>query len=186
VFTARYALSPYIKQIRFVFKGLNPRFRIFTSMPSEQASLVCCSLSCLLFGFIRIWALKGWKGLGEVETYVWSQQAYHFTSPVNRPEIKVVFLIRIVNKCKGHPITFLCRHRWEAEVFQEACVCRSLFLWRNPPNTSKWTVRVLKALACIFHCPCNSVEFSERSMPLNWLFRTFRAIQLTVQNVRCY
>jgi hypothetical protein len=23
VFTARYALSPYIKQIRFVFKGLN-------------------------------------------------------------------------------------------------------------------------------------------------------------------
>jgi hypothetical protein len=24
VFTARYALSPYIKQIRFVFKGLNP------------------------------------------------------------------------------------------------------------------------------------------------------------------
>jgi hypothetical protein len=24
VFTARYALSPYIKQIRFVFKGLKP------------------------------------------------------------------------------------------------------------------------------------------------------------------
>jgi hypothetical protein len=32
VFTARYALSPYIKQIRFVFKGLihhtNVRFRV--------------------------------------------------------------------------------------------------------------------------------------------------------------
>jgi hypothetical protein len=28
VFTARYALSPYIKQIRFVFKGLNNCFRL--------------------------------------------------------------------------------------------------------------------------------------------------------------
>jgi hypothetical protein len=28
VFTARYALSPYIKQIRFVFKGLRKYFRI--------------------------------------------------------------------------------------------------------------------------------------------------------------
>jgi hypothetical protein len=40
VFTARYVLSPYIKQIRFVFKGLNSfrkqswrlyKFRLFTS-----------------------------------------------------------------------------------------------------------------------------------------------------------
>jgi hypothetical protein len=36
VFTARYALSPYIKQIRFVFKGLiqggeGPQYRIFLS-----------------------------------------------------------------------------------------------------------------------------------------------------------
>jgi hypothetical protein len=28
VFTARYALSPYIKQIRFAFKGLNQRFNV--------------------------------------------------------------------------------------------------------------------------------------------------------------
>jgi hypothetical protein len=31
VFTARHALSPYAKQIRFVFKGLNPIIQNYTS-----------------------------------------------------------------------------------------------------------------------------------------------------------
>jgi hypothetical protein len=32
VFTARYALSPYIKQIRFVFKGLTERLLTFKGL----------------------------------------------------------------------------------------------------------------------------------------------------------
>jgi hypothetical protein len=40
VFTARYALSPYIKQIRFVFKGL--RMNV-----TEASCLKCNSDTCL-------------------------------------------------------------------------------------------------------------------------------------------
>jgi hypothetical protein len=36
VFTARYALSPYIKQIRFVFKGLIPLLRHIVTVPMNQ------------------------------------------------------------------------------------------------------------------------------------------------------
>jgi hypothetical protein len=43
VFTARYALSPYIKQIRFVFKGLNhatnDSFLIHDSLPPNHSAL---------------------------------------------------------------------------------------------------------------------------------------------------
>jgi hypothetical protein len=48
VFTARYALSPYIKQIRFVFKGLNFDYgwtglpnRKRTPMPLDRILLAC-------------------------------------------------------------------------------------------------------------------------------------------------
>jgi hypothetical protein len=53
VFTARYALSPYIKQIRFVFKGLKiqlvPRSKlrvIKTSqlMPHREILVVCSEI----------------------------------------------------------------------------------------------------------------------------------------------
>jgi hypothetical protein len=51
VFTARYALSPYIKQIRFVFKGLmqapNP-LTIFTSAAVGAVSYSAYNI-CLLF-----------------------------------------------------------------------------------------------------------------------------------------
>jgi hypothetical protein len=45
VFTARYALSPYIKQIRFVFKGLKPAKVpvIFPGFVSSHASLIVYS-----------------------------------------------------------------------------------------------------------------------------------------------
>jgi hypothetical protein len=36
VFTARYALSPYIKQIRFVFKGWIDVFLIFVNIPRKR------------------------------------------------------------------------------------------------------------------------------------------------------
>jgi hypothetical protein len=39
VFTARYALSPYIKQIRFVFKGLNFILRVHPQYSSSQPRL---------------------------------------------------------------------------------------------------------------------------------------------------
>jgi hypothetical protein len=53
VFTARYALSPYIKQIRFVFKGLNWNCmskRITSSVQtkvlrSQRVCIVECNLS---------------------------------------------------------------------------------------------------------------------------------------------
>jgi hypothetical protein len=43
VFTARYALSPYIKQIRFVFKGLNEHknFTFLTNKKAADSYLIC-------------------------------------------------------------------------------------------------------------------------------------------------
>jgi hypothetical protein len=39
VFTARYALSPYIKQIRFVFKGLMSVFLLYTARSHNAVSV---------------------------------------------------------------------------------------------------------------------------------------------------
>jgi hypothetical protein len=63
VFTARYALSPYIKQIRFVFKGLtkerelqentmlsyfgNLKLRIVTDKQPYHKGAECCLCRCL-------------------------------------------------------------------------------------------------------------------------------------------
>jgi hypothetical protein len=46
VFTARYALSPYIKQIRFVFKGLNSIHSSFTTSP--RADHILCHTPLLI------------------------------------------------------------------------------------------------------------------------------------------
>jgi hypothetical protein len=48
VFTARYALSPYIKQIRFVFKGLNTCLLEYSHVASDGRGLKCEShkLTC--------------------------------------------------------------------------------------------------------------------------------------------
>jgi hypothetical protein len=56
VFTARYALSPYIKQIRFVFKGLTKEklatneevclYRSSLSMKFSLGSCMCVLLFC--------------------------------------------------------------------------------------------------------------------------------------------
>jgi hypothetical protein len=47
VFTARYALSPYIKQIRFVFKGLNNKFYVVSSSVVSM---------CLSVRRIKLWS----------------------------------------------------------------------------------------------------------------------------------
>jgi hypothetical protein len=46
VFTARYALSPYIKQIRFVFKGLNKGTE---AVFSNQYYMQCCLKYSLMY-----------------------------------------------------------------------------------------------------------------------------------------
>jgi hypothetical protein len=42
MFTARYALSPYIKQIRFVFKGLKRKTHIIPHYTTLQLSFSRC------------------------------------------------------------------------------------------------------------------------------------------------
>jgi hypothetical protein len=44
VFTARYALSPYIKQIRFVFKGLNTRAILPSPYKGERRATTSSSI----------------------------------------------------------------------------------------------------------------------------------------------
>jgi hypothetical protein len=52
VFTARYALSPYIKQIRFVFKGLI--FKIHEQIKvSMMKHVLCRLLTASDFFFVR-------------------------------------------------------------------------------------------------------------------------------------
>jgi hypothetical protein len=48
VFTARYALSPYIKQIRFVFKGLNEDINVFL-LADVVAHLRACAVPMTSF-----------------------------------------------------------------------------------------------------------------------------------------
>jgi hypothetical protein len=50
VFTARYALSPYIKQIRFVFKGLTSTWQMVTTTWIWSPGLVVASLAYRLHG----------------------------------------------------------------------------------------------------------------------------------------
>jgi hypothetical protein len=57
VFTARYALSPYIKQIRFVFKGL----RFFAISPSRP-SLLWDVARCRFVGGHRHFGTTGLSG----------------------------------------------------------------------------------------------------------------------------
>jgi hypothetical protein len=52
VFTARYALSPYIKQIRFVFKGLNREPRYVTEAGGQFHGQV--ALSPGIQGWVRV------------------------------------------------------------------------------------------------------------------------------------
>jgi hypothetical protein len=55
VFTARYALSPYIKQIRFAFKGL--RVEIINDSRFVTKSVVkhtSCSFSCRCAEVLRL------------------------------------------------------------------------------------------------------------------------------------
>jgi hypothetical protein len=51
VFTARYALSPYIKQIRFVFKGLIGTTEYLTTW-TRCRTLRCCYKRVLLYLFV--------------------------------------------------------------------------------------------------------------------------------------
>jgi hypothetical protein len=47
VFTARYALSPYIKQIRFVFKGLRKSLHVRRNIKLEKYTLrIKCEFLC--------------------------------------------------------------------------------------------------------------------------------------------
>jgi hypothetical protein len=55
VFTARYALSPYIKQIRFVFKGLNAV--CFSTCDGTSAFCMCRSLLQPSTTFVVNWHL---------------------------------------------------------------------------------------------------------------------------------
>jgi hypothetical protein len=47
VFTARYALSPYIKQIRFVFKGLKNAIRVWAYFSCVIITVSLCSTSSI-------------------------------------------------------------------------------------------------------------------------------------------
>jgi hypothetical protein len=46
MFTARYALSPYIKQIRFVFKGLNRHLILIRLSYLSDSDLQICLNMC--------------------------------------------------------------------------------------------------------------------------------------------
>jgi hypothetical protein len=73
VFTARYALSPYIKQIRFVFKGLIGEITSSHTVVSEDTGLLGCDVLSLravrnvsqeLSFFLDVWVLEGSTFLG--------------------------------------------------------------------------------------------------------------------------
>jgi hypothetical protein len=60
VFTARYALSPYIKQTRFVFKGLkNKVYSNGLSTEKHSACVVRRASNTMLFKTLRLSAAEG-------------------------------------------------------------------------------------------------------------------------------
>jgi hypothetical protein len=52
VFTARYALSPYIKQIRFVFRGLRRRVIYGGIFQGEKLRLMRCESRYIVFNIM--------------------------------------------------------------------------------------------------------------------------------------
>jgi hypothetical protein len=51
VFTARYALSPYIKQIRFVFKGLSMVPKTELNVRNKVTTIVALAVPVPIYGF---------------------------------------------------------------------------------------------------------------------------------------
>jgi hypothetical protein len=78
VFTARYALSPYIKQIRSVFKGLMDNPYLFIAFIYSVSD--CCTDVCKIFipGLIRSYSFPTTK------------QDPKLNEQINRPTIKIV------------------------------------------------------------------------------------------------
>jgi hypothetical protein len=126
VFTARYALSPYIKQIRFVFKGL-----VFKTTTVNLSTLCGTSLN-------RVW-----------NSFQLSKVSFAW---ISLPIMRRINECRIYSLCWF--TTILCPRRWKV-CSVVVWICGWSVLWSKTTDILSqsgklWPVYIFKALcACV-------------------------------------
>jgi hypothetical protein len=150
VFTARYALSPYIKQIRFVFKGLNSahywrNVRIFA--PIRKASWV----SYILYSNAADWhGSAAWREvlllISMTGKQVYGNDSVHFTVINFRKRLECMLVAALTNTVQLAYIQPATYGELEHEIRTPSEIRRRVKRWSVPDVPKQHHAFILNGL----------------------------------------